>query len=236
MRRTVVMVLLLAGLLVACGGFDPDPIVPEVWSKHGPDGASYEFKVNDFEQHARAEDGFLYGLSAVSVRTPGGSEIALVQEFPDPAGDPGVVNPRWVIYGPPGAGFPVTGRYAFVFLRDGAEVRRMHVDYRASHIGFATDVAAELDGDVLRVTWTPPAGDAVRIDSYKVLVYVAHSSTLLISERLEGGAWSSVDIDDAATRMGAHDLIAVNVAAYGDASFSYSANLILDLSLPKDDP
>ena len=236
MHRTVVMVLAVSGLLFACGGFDPDPIVPEVWSKNGPDGASYEFKVNDFEQHAQAEDGLLYGLSAVSVRTPDGAEVALAQEFPDPAGDPGVVNPRWVIYGPPGAGFPATGSYTFVFRRDGAEVRRMPVDYRARHIGFAIDVAAELDGDVLRVTWAPPAGDAARIESTKVLVYAAHSSTLLISERLEGGAWSSVDIADAAQRIGAYELIAVNVAAYGDASFSYSDDLILDLSAPKDEP
>jgi hypothetical protein len=230
------MVLAASWLLVACGGFDPDPIVPEVWSKNGPDGASYEFKVNDFEQHVLVEDGFLYGLSAVRVRTPDGAEIALAQEFPDPAGDPGVVNPRWVIYGPPGAGFPATGRYTFVFWRDGAEVRRMPVDYRASHLGFATDVAAELDGDVLRVTWTPPAGDTARIDSYKVLVYAAYSSTLLISERLTGGAWSSANIADATQRIGAHDLISLNVAAYGDASFSYSEDLILDLSVPKEDP
>ena len=236
MHRTVVMVLAVSALLVACGGSDPDPIVAEVWSKNGPDGASYEFKVNDFEHHAQAEDGFLYGLSAVRVRTPDGAEVALAQEFPDPAGDPGVVNPRWVIYGPPGAGFPATGRYTFVFRRGGAEVRRMPVDYQARHIGFATDVAAELDGDVLRVSWTPPAGDAARIESTKVLVYAAHSSTLLISERLEGGAWSSVDIADAAQRIGAHELISLNVAAYGDASFSYSADLILDLSLPKDEP
>jgi len=235
-HRFVVLVLVATWLVVACGGFDPDPIVPQVWSKNGPDGPSYEFKVNDFEQHAQAEDGFLYGLAAVIVHTPGGGEVALEQEFPDPAGDPGVVNPRWVIYGPPGAGFPVTGRYTFAFWRDGAEVRRLHVDYRARHIGFATDVAAELDGDVLRVTWTPPVGDAARIDSYKVLVYAAHASTLLISERLEGGTWSSASIADAAQRIGAHDLISLNVAAYGDESFSYSEDLILDLSVPKDDP
>lgn len=236
MQRNVVMFLVVVGLLVACGGFDPDPIVPQVWSKNGPDGASYEFKVNDFEQHAQVEDGFLFGLAAVIVHTPGGDQVALEQEFPDPAGDPGVVNPRWVIYGPPGAGFPATGRYTFAFWRGGAEVRRMHVDYRASHIGFATDVAAEFDGDVLRVTWTPPAGDAARIDSYKVLVYAAHSSTLLISERLEGGDPSAIDIPDAAARIGAYDLIALNVAAYGAESFSYSDDLILDLSLPKDEP
>jgi hypothetical protein len=230
------MALAIVGLLIACGGSEPDPIVPQVWSKNGPDGASYEFKVNDFGQHAQVEDGFLYGLSAVSVQTPGGDLVALAQEFPDPAGDPGVANPRWVIYGPPGAGFPATGRYTFAFRRDGAEVRRMHVDYRARHIGFATDVAAELVGDVLRVTWTPPAGDVARIESYKVLVSVAHSATLLISEALAGGGWSAVDVSDAAARIGAHELISVNVAAYGDESFSTSEDLILDLSVPKDEP
>jgi len=234
--RTFLMVVVATWLVVACGGFDPDPIVPQVWSKNGPDGASYEFKVNDFAHHAQVEDGLLYGLSAVRVRKPDGEEIALAQEFPDPAGDPGVANPRWVVYGPPGAGFPVAGRYTFVFWRDGAEVRRMDVDYRARHIGFATGLAAELDGDVLRVTWTPPAGDAARIDSFKVLVYAAHTSTLLISERLAGGAWSSANIADAAQRIGAHDLILVNVAAFGDESFSYSDDLILDLSVPKDEP
>lgn len=236
MRRVVVLVLWVAGALAACGGLDPDPIVPQVWSKNGPDGASYEFKVNDFETHARAEDGFLYGLSAVTVRTPGGDEVALAQDLPDPAGDPGVTNPRWVVYGPPGAGFPATGRYAFLFWRDGAEVRRMHVDYVARHIGFATDVAAELDGTGLRVTWTPPPGDTGRITSYKVLVFVAHSSTLLISEALDGGARSSAVVADAAARIGTHDLIAVNVAAYGDESFSYSEDVILDLAPPKDPP
>lgn len=236
MRRFVVRVLWVAGSLAACGGLDPDPIVPQVWSKNGPDGASYEYKVNDFEPHARAEDGFLYGLSAATVRTPGGDEVALTQEFPDPAGDPGVVNPRWVVYGPPGAGFPATGRYAFVFWRDGAEVRRMHVDYVARHIGFATDVAADLDGGVLRVSWTPPAADVARIASYKVLVFVAHSSTLLISVALDGGATASVDIPDAAARIGAHDLLVVNVAAYGDDAFSYSEDVVLDLAPPKDPP
>jgi len=236
LRRAVVWIVAVTGVLSACGGFDPDPIVAQVWSKNGPDGASYEFKVNDFGQHAHVEDGFLYGLSAVSVRTPGGDLVALAQEFPDPAGDPGVANPRWVIYGPPGAGFPITGRYAFAFWRDGAEVRRLHVDYRARHIGYVTDVAAELDGDILTVRWTPPAGDVARIGSYKVLVHVAHSATLLISEALAGGAWSGVDIADAATRIGAHDLISVTVAAYGDESFSTSEDLILDLSVPKDPP
>lgn len=67
MRRTAVVVLGVVGLLVAFGGFDPDPIVAQVGSMNGPDGASYEFEV----------DGFPYALSAVTVGTPGGDQIAL---------------------------------------------------------------------------------------------------------------------------------------------------------------
>ena len=228
--RSASVVLAALALLaaMACGGLDPDPIVPQVWSKNGPDGASYEYKVNDFATHARMEDGFLYGLDAVEVLEPSGGLVPLEIELPGPVGD-GAANPRWVIYGPPGAGFPVTGRYAFVFRRDGAEVRRMHVDYVARHIGYPTDVAAALDGDVLRVTWAPPAAGPV--STYKVLVWAG--GDLRISEVVQGGASSSLEVPGATAALGAGSVFRVSVAAFGPESFSYSEDFILDLTPPK---
>jgi hypothetical protein len=221
-------VLALLAALVACSGFEPDPIVPQVWSKNGPDGASYEYKVNDFEAHARVEDGLLYGLDGVDVIEPGGRSVPLAIDVPGPVGD-GDVNPRWVVYGPPGEGFPQSGRYAFVFRRDGAEVRRMHVDYVARHIGYPTGVEARLDGDVLRVTWTPPVAGPVI--SYKVLVW--SGASLRISEVVDGGAPSSLEVAGAASALGPGSEFRVSVAAFGPDSFSYSEDAWLDLNPPK---
>jgi hypothetical protein len=219
-------VLLVA--LLACSGSEPDPIVPQVWSKHGPDGASYEYKVNDFADHDRVEDGFLYGLDGVDVIEPGGRVVPLAIDLPGPVGD-GAVNPRWVVYGPPGDGFPVSGRYVFVFRRGGGEARRMHVDYVARHIGYPTDVEAGLDGDVLRVTWTPPIVGPVH--TYKVLVWAGAS--LRISEVVAGGASSSLEVAGAAAALGPGGAFRVSVAAFGPESFSYGEDVWIDLNPPK---
>lgn len=224
--------LVVAVVSVGCSGSNPDPIVAQVWSKNGFDGASYEYKINDFETHPHPSDGLLYGLDAVEVHEPDGGVVPLVQEFSGPVGD-GAANPRWVIYGPAGVGFPESGRYTFVLLEDGDEVRRTHVEYVAGHIGFPTGVVATLDGDVLTVAWLPPAAAAATVAFYKVLVYVAYSPTLVVSEVVEGGASSQLIVEDATARLDGGQEYEVKVAAYGDEAFAYGAPFLLDLAPPK---
>jgi hypothetical protein len=218
-----IALILLLKPSIACGRYC------EVWSKNGPDGPSYEFKVNDccsgYDTIGKRpgcgtlQSGFLWECDSVSVVDPGGREFQLAKDFNINTYS-GEVTRRWVLYGPAGAGLPKTGRYTFRFYRNRRLVGQNLVRYDQDTIGYPTDVRCRRDGGSLEVTWNPPRGDAAGT-WYKVIVYGV-SDPSFFSRQFDNsrGTLASATLTDVPMREGnSYD---VNVAIYYAHGYAYS--------------
>ncbi|MBN2336314.1 hypothetical protein JXL21_12205 [Candidatus Bathyarchaeota archaeon] len=195
-------------------------ITPEVWSQNSPDGASYEFKVNDFQctSDSGLEEGFLWEIDRVVVTDPSGNQYELEKDFNvnDYSGE---VTRRFVLYGPAGAGQPESGRYRFDFIKDGETALTKHCDYEQSRMSYPTEVQWTRRGADLHVEWTPPEG-AGKDNWYKVLVWsIDDTPNLFISQKYGGESSDAVMEDVPLLEDGAYTL---NVAIYFSTGYAYS--------------
>ena len=152
--------------------FEPAPhsrTYPEVWSSNGPDGQTYEFKVNCSGNHDILETCYLFALSDVIVIDPTGAEFELSKDFNVNAYS-GEVTRRWVLYGPSNQGAPTPGEYIFRYYRSGELDLEESVDYTPEIVGYPRDVSWIRDGSDLLVSWVPP-GRVTQDMWYKVLVF-----------------------------------------------------------------
>jgi hypothetical protein len=225
-RRTIIALLCAGGAGIAVLVLLVKPSIArgrycEVWSKNGPDGASYEFKVNDdcsgYDTIGKRpgcgmlESGFLWNCDSVSVVDPGGHEFQLTKDF-NVNTYSGEVTRRWVLYGPAGAGLLETGRYTFRFFRNRRLAGQDTVRYVRDDIGYPTDVRCRRDDGSLEVTWNPPRGD-VAGTWYKVIVFGVSDSSFF-SRQFDNprGTLASATLNDVPMTQGkTYD---VNVAIY----------------------
>lgn len=215
----VIAVLMVSICLV--GQFTNAFLLPEVWSQNGPDGASYEFKVNTFQcplLKSKLERGFLWGLDQVRVVGSDGRTYDLYKDF-NVNEYSGEVTRRWVIYGPPGAGLPLSGEYRFEFIRDSQVILTRSKKYTQSNISWPTDVGWERRGGDLYVEWTPPDGAKASM-WYKVLVWSRDDTPeLFISQVFKGDARDAV-LEDVPFVEGG--LYVLNVAIFFNTGYAYS--------------
>ena len=168
----------------------------KVWSKNGPDGESYEYQSGYWNHDDRSrslQDSYLWIVSRVVVKAPDGRTYELEKDFNIQTYS-GEVTRRWVLYGPPGAGFPQAGNYTFQHHIDGNVDYEHVVSYSGGSIGYPTDVRARRNGNDLVVDWTPatnvPPGTGA---SGKVILFphASGAASDLISQLYELGASSA---------------------------------------------
>ena len=156
-------------------------IWPQVWSQHGPEVQSWEYKVNCNEDSGSGMECFLADLTSVVVTTPAGEKIELDKDFNinDFSGE---VTRRWVRYGPKDGSLPEPGDYTFSYWRGSDLVYEQSVPYDSGVISYPTGVGWKRSGQDLRVWWIPPP-EAASGMHYKVLVWpVGPTSDMPISQ------------------------------------------------------
>ena len=191
-------------------------IYPEVWSQNGFDGESYEYKVNcDTDLAGVLEKCFLWELTAVRVEAPGGRIFNLEKDF-NVQSYSGEVTRRWVLYGPPGAGFPASGSYNFRYYIGNTLEYEQDFNYTLKTVGLPTNVVWRREGDDMVVEWTPPM-DGEPGMWYKALLFPDGSE--VISQVLDWGA-SSARLPDIPLLDGTTGT--VNVSLFFDGGYAYS--------------
>lgn len=215
---TVVLVAVSACII---GQYTNVFLIPEVWSQNSPEGESYEFKVNEFQCplfKSGLETGFLSTLDAVRVTGPDGSVYWLERDF-NVNEYSGEVTRRFVLYGPPKAELPMTGRYRFDFIQQNKTVLTKTRDYQQSKIDYPSDINWERRGDDLYVSWTPPAG-VDKNNWYKVLVWsLDDTPELFISLSFNGVETEGTLEDVPFVEDGKYML---NVAVYYSEGYAYT--------------
>lgn len=218
----IVAMASLAAAYFAFFQFKTDGIVCEVWSKNGPDGESFEFKVNDFNSYPSLNEGPLADLDALRVIMPNGTAHYLEKDFQAPHSYSGEGGRRWVLYGPPGYGFPPTGKYVFEFIRNGEVVRSETVRYTLYATGHVTDVTVSLQGNDVHVSWVPPE-DMSRANNYKVIISSTTDWRIVASRTFEDPSVTSAIMPNVPMDQGAIYLL--SVALYYEGGFSYSEDV-----------
>lgn len=216
------IVIALSASYLAWFHQENDGIVCQVWSKNGPDGESFEFKAIDFNSYGSLEEGPLSGLDALRVVMPNGTAHYLEKDFQAPSSYSGEGGRRWVLYGPPGYGFPPSGDYLFEFLRGGEVVRSERVDYLFYATGYPSSVTVELDGRNVSASWTPPA-DLSRAVSYKLILSSTSDWSIVASlafhePSMTSGTLPEVPMNEGGTYM-------LSVALYHEGGFAYSEDV-----------
>lgn len=217
----LVTVSVLAGFVILFQG-PSDSLGFEVMSTNGPNGASYEFKVNDFADYTSLDEGPLSDLDSVRVTAPNGTTYTLERDFMEKSAYSGEGGRRWVIYGPPGYGLPTSGKYVFDMIKDGKIVRSHTVTYVQDDIGYATDVDVSYAGRNITVSWTPPT-NVSRANSYKVLVTSTADWTMIASLAFHDPTITQAILPEVPLNEGGYYL--VSVALYYDGGFSYSEDI-----------
>lgn len=219
---SVAVLVVIASLTAAYFTFfanTTDGIVCQVWSKNGPDGESFEFKVNDFNSYPSLNEGPLADLDALRVVMPNGTVHYLEKDFQAPHSYSGEGGRRWVIYGPPGYGYPPTGKYIFEFVKGDEVVRSETVRYTLYATGHVTDVSVTLQENDVQVSWVPPT-DMSMANNYKVIVFSTTDWTIVASLTFDDPAVTSAVMPDVPMEQGAVYLL--SVALYYEGGFSYS--------------
>lgn len=173
-------------------GYEAHPdLSTVVWSKNGYDGESYEFKTNcrTWDRYTAHQDCFLWNLTAVRVTTPRGEAHDLRKDF-NIQEYSGEVTQRWVLYGPAGAGFPVSGDYKYQYYIGNELEYEQTIPYTLSYIDPPTNVRAQRDGNDLVVDWEPPRNPTGTVQ-YKVIVWNEGDNYGTISQALPFGARSA---------------------------------------------
>ena len=202
---------------------EPHPqrnIFPEVWSSNGYDGQTYEFKVNCFGDYEDLEECFLFDLTRVAVIDPSGAGFDLKKDFNINAYS-GEVTRRWVLYGPPSRGLPISGRYRFIYYRGSETVLEQVVDYESAVVDFPRDVSWQREGSDLIVRRTPPEG--VRPGMwYKVLIFPEVGEVISLQFDWDAReAWlPNVPLQEG-------DLTEVNVSVFFVGGYAYSDHVSL---------
>ena len=196
-----------------------------VWSQNGFDGESYEYKVNCFTDNSVLGTCFLWGLTAVRVEAPDGRIFDLEKDF-NIQSYSGEVTRRWVLYGPPGAGFPASGDYTFRYYTGDTLDYEQLVPYTLKTVGFPTDVVWRREGNDLVVEWTPPM-DGEPGMWYKALLF-PHGGEV-ISQVYDWGA-RSARLPDIPLSDGTSGEVNVAIFFYDPPSgggYAYSENVPL---------
>ena len=222
MAAAVLTIMMLITAALVLGGRGNDGIVCQVWSKNGPDGESFEFKVNDFNSYDSLEEGPLADLDALRVRMPNGTCHYLEKDFQAPSSYSGEGGRRWVLYGPAGYGLPPSGDYVFDFLKGGEVVRSETVSYTLYATGYAQGVSVELSGRNVTARWTPPS-DMSQANSYKVILSSAATYQILASLAFEDPSLVAATLPEAPLSEG--ETYFVSVALYYEGGFSYSQDV-----------
>lgn len=133
------------------------PVVyPEVWGNEDPGGVlSYEFKTNCGGDYTDLEACFLWDLTDVTVKTPGGTIFQLRKDF-NINQYSGEVTRRWVLYGPPNSGLPGKGIYTFTYYKNDQVMLVQQVRYTQHVVTPVTNITAVQNGNSLSVSWQPP--------------------------------------------------------------------------------
>jgi hypothetical protein len=151
--------------------FGDPPIFPEVWSYNGPEGQSYEFKVNCGSNYPELNTCFLWHLDQVVVTVPDGTKYSLKKDFAYNSYST-EIGRRWVLYGPNNGGLPSKGVYQFDYIRGQEIVFSQTVDYKPTVVPRPTNVKVKQEDGNLFVSWDPPIGADPTL-KYKVILFTA---------------------------------------------------------------
>jgi len=193
-------------------------IYPQVWTKNGYDGASYEFKVNCCPDYKKLEACFLWDLTRVSVTDPSGQSYELKKDF-NIQEYSGEITRRWVIYGEADADFPKPGQYTFAYFKDNKEVYSQVVDYSPKIISYPTNIKIKQRGSDLYVSWTPPEGMKQGM-TYKVIVF--RNNQGVISKLLE---WNTTEAILENLPLQPGEKASMNVSSYFDGGYAYPRSI-----------
>lgn len=194
-------------------------IFPEVWTKNGWDGASYEFKVNCGSKYEKLEECFLWDLTNVTVTTPEKITYELNKDF-NINSYSGEVTRRWVLYGPGGGGLPKAGRYRFAYIRGATAVHYQDVTYSPEVVDPPGNVRFERSGNDLTISWDPPAG-INRTMWYKPSIDPPGNDRQIISKTVGWDRTSAV-LENPPVNAG--EKIEVNVAVFFRGGYAYPAS------------
>lgn len=196
---------------------------PEVWTKNGYDGPSFEFKVNcalNFNYDV-LEACFLWDLNRVVVQNPEGKQYDLNKDF-NVNRYSGEITRRWVLYGESNAGFPAPGQYEFRYYRNDSLVLTQTVSYQPEIVDYPKNVIWQRAGRDIFVTWEPPAG-VKRGMWYKVILFPEKGS--IVSQTFSWDA-RSARLPDLPLADG--ERTELNVALYFSGGYAYPKNIVLN--------
>jgi hypothetical protein len=193
---------------------------PEVWTKNGYDGPSYEYKVNCGPNYATLNECFLFDLTRVAVNAPDGTVYELEKDF-NIQGYSGEVTRRWVLYGPADGGLPAAGSYTFRYYRGDELAYAQSVNYQPEVIGYPTNITWRRQGSDLLVEWTPPTGMRQGM-FHKVILFPEGQS--IISQRLD---WDATSARLTNIPLPAGTRAEMNVASYFDGGYAYPENIVI---------
>ena len=203
-----------------------EPVIyPDIWSKNGFDGESYQYKVNCANHGVGVlETCFLWNLTAVRVETPNGRIFELEKDF-NIQSYSGEVTRRFTLYGPAGAGFPASGNYIFRYYIGNTAEYEQEVPYTLKTVGFPTNVGWRREGNDLVVEWTPPRDGAPGMVG-KVLLFPDGGQ--VISQLYDWGT-RSARLPDVPLSDGTSGYVNVMLAFYDrfSSGYAYSENVPL---------
>lgn len=192
-------------------------IHPEVWTKNGYDGASYEYKVNCGPNYPTLETCFLWEVTRVVVTAPSGITYELNKDF-NINSYSGEVTRRWVLYGPPGGGLPTAGTYAFTYYTGVAVVHTQTLNYTPTVIEAPTNITWRRAGNNLIVDWTPPPGMTADM-SYKVIIFRPSG---VLSQLV---SWDAMTATLENVPLATGETVTMNVSSYFPGGYAYPASV-----------
>jgi hypothetical protein len=193
-------------------------VYPEVWTKNGYDGESYEFKSNCGPDYDTLETCFLYDVTRVTVTNPSGKVFELDKDF-NVNEFSGEITRRWVLYGPPDGKLPESGTYKFEYYENDDVTLTQAFDYQPQIISYPSNISWQQDGNDLLVNWTPPDGVQQGM-WYKVLIF--HGSEQPISQEVEWDANSARLIN---VPLNSGEEASLNVSSYFSGGYAYPKNI-----------
>ncbi len=193
-------------------------VYPEVWSKNGYDGASYEFKSNCGPSYSTLEECFLWQMTRVDVVGPNGTTYQLNKDFNQNAYS-GEITRRWVLYGPAGAGLPGVGTYVFSYFKGDSVALTQSVNYMPSVVQAPNNITWRREGNDLIVAWQPPSGMTDKM-WYKVIVFRTNGQVL--SQQV---TWNSSDATLKNFPLDPAEAADMNVSSYFPGGYAYPASI-----------
>jgi len=199
---------------------DEVKVFPEVWSKNGYDGASYEFKTNCFGEYSKLEECFLWNISKVIVKSPDNKIFTLEKDF-NINSYSGEITRRWVLYGPANGGLPINGKYKFDYYKNQEIILTQYVDYQPSKINYPTNIKWQRKANDLIVNWTPPQNMQEGM-WYKVIIF--RKNKPIISKQFD---WNNTSAILPNIPLDKNEEVEINVAVYFREGYAYPENIKL---------